>query len=154
MKTKVLWLLLLLLQSPLPGSAGDHKNAAGHSADRFSTTSIQQRLQHPALLLDLQLKQVTALLTLAAQQGHVRVHNTPQWQYRLQQLEQQWQLLFQHNESRALNQIYNQFQIEIQLLQLAPAERKTTTLLTHIQMLEQLRLRLALLTGNGKAANS
>lgn len=151
MKTKVLWLLLLLLQSPLSGSAGHNMDA---TATTLAATPMAYKAQHPAWLLDIQLKQFTALLTLAAKQGHLAVPRTPQWQYRLELLELQWQLLFQHTGSRALNQIYNQFQIEIQLLQLLPAERNTAALAPHIQALEQLRLRLALLTGNANAANS
>lgn len=151
MKTKLLWLFLLLLQSPLPGSAGHH---AGAVTATFSTKPIQQASQHPLFMLDLQLKQLTALLTDAADRGHLTVQNTPQWQYRLQQLEQQWQLLFQRQESNALNQIYNQFQVEIQLLQQRTPARQTTTLAAQIQTLEQLRLRVWLLTGNAEATGS
>ena len=148
MKHKILLLLLLVLQSPVPGSASSSPNAA---ADRVHST---QATQHPVFGLNQQLKQLTDLLTTAERNGHTNSLSAAGLQHALQQLEQQWQLLFQQQDSSALNKIYNQFQVEIQLLQLQLSDRKTTNLTAHAKTLEQLRLRLLVLLSSAESAES
>ncbi len=133
MKNKILLLLLLVLQSPLPGSA------SSTAADTAQSTTAPQ---HPVFGLNQQLKQLTDLLTTADRNGQRNKLSAASLQHSLKQLEQQWQLLFQQQGSSALNKIYNQFQVEIQLLQQQLSGAKTTNLTTHARTLEQLRLRL------------
>lgn len=144
MKHKILLLLLLVLQSPLPGSASSSLNAGADTAHKAQTAL------HPLFGLNQQLKQLTDLLTVAARNGQTNKLNAARLKNSLQQLEQQWQLLFQQQDSSALNKIYNQFQVEIQLLQLQLSGTKTTNLTTHAKTLEQLRLRLLVLLSSAE----
>lgn len=148
MKHKILLLLLLVLQSPLPGAASSSLNA---SADRSNDTTNSQ---HPVFGLNQQLKQLTNLLTTAERNGHTNSLSAAGLQRALQQLEQQWQLLFQQQGSGALNKIYNQFQVEIQLLQQQLSGGNTTNLTAHAKTLEQLRLRLLVLLSSAESAES
>ena len=139
MKHKILLLLLLVLQSPLPGSASSSLNAG---ADRVNDTATPQ---HPVFGLNQQLKQLTDLLTTAERNGHSNKLSAASLQNSLKQLEQQWQLLFQQQGSGALNKVYNQFQVETQLLQQQLSGGNTSNLTTYAKTLEQLRLRLLVL---------
>ncbi len=143
MKHKILLLLLLVLQSPLPGSASSTAADTAHST---------QATQHPVFGLNQQLKQLTDLLTTAERNGQSNQLRAASLQHSLQQLEQQWQLLFQQQGSGALNKIYNQFQVEVQLLQQPLSGRKTTNLTDHAKTLEQLRLRLLVLISSAESA--
>jgi hypothetical protein len=139
MKHKILLLLLLVLQSPLPGAASSSLNAGADKANDTTNT------HHPVFGLNQQLKQLTDLLTTAERNGHSNKLSAASLQNSLKQLEQQWQLLFQQQGSGALNKVYNQFQVEIQLLQQQLSGGNTSNLTTYAKTLEQLRLRLLVL---------
>jgi hypothetical protein len=144
MKHKILLLLLLVLQSPLPGAASSSLNAG---ADRANDTTNSQ---HPVFGLNQQLKQLTDLLTTTERNGQHNTLSAARLQDSLKQLEQQWQLLFQQQASGALNKVYNQFQVEIQLLQQQLSGGNTTNLTAHAKTLEQLRLRLLVLQSSAE----
>lgn len=148
LKHKILLLLLLVLQSPLPGSANSSLNAGA------DTTQKAQTAQHPVFGLNQQLKQLTDLLTTADRNGQSNKLSAASLQNSLKQLEQQWQLLFQQQGSSALNKIYNQFQVEIQLLQQQLNGQSATNFTTNAKTLEQLRLRLLVLLSSTESTNS
>ncbi len=144
MKSKILLLLLLVLQSPLPGAASSSLSAGAGSHKAATGLNLQQ----PVFTLNQQLKQLAELVVFAARNGHPNLQNNLRLQTTLQQLEQQWQLLFSQRDSRALNKIYNQYQVEIQLLQQQPADASVRNLQQHAKALEHLRLRLLVLTSS------
>ena len=148
LKHKILLLLLLVLQSPLPGSASNSLHAGADTAHKAQTA------QHPVFGLNQQLKQLTDLLTTADRNGQSNKLRAASLQNSLKQLEQQWQLLFQQQGSSALNKIYNQFQVEIQLLQQQLNGQSATNFTTNAKTLEQLRLRLLVLLSSTESTNS